>query len=730
MPGTVVADRYHLALRVIHWALAGLVVIQVALAIIVREFQSLSVAQFVLDLHQQSGISILLLLVARMVIGLKLRPPPSDARLPPWQSHIAKLAHLATFGLLACMCVLGLLVAWSRGVEVSYLHLIPVPAPLELSNELGVELHGYHSLLAYALAGLIALHVGAVVFNRHVRDIDVTERMLSGHDEKSIVNRVSLGWKLGAGCGAILVLTLSAGWFCASRYDEFNQLRSEFSATTATRLTELRDAQLVAHDMRGAPDAATAATLTAMLGSTIPGLDAQKGLEEATSATADFQLIEQGAGSPEIVARATASLDFAVMALGMAAFQSDLEISMIAAEGHDMIVLALAPTVLISALIAFLMARSIMHALMHARRIVASVEEDNNLEAIRIEGEGEFACLLREILYMRETVLTRERDKHAAQTNKDKLIVEQLGEALAALAEGNLTFRLEQPFPGETDKIRHHFNQAMVELENAIAQLGTSAHAIDSEAQAVRMAVSDFATRAELRSTSLNVTAEAVAAMTTEITDTQQSVEQTSQAMTRARDVVGATDELVNETINAMGDIESSSRDIMVVVALIEQLAFQTNMLAINAAIEAARAGDVGKGFAVVAGEVRQLAIRASEAANRVRSLIGNSNDHVEVGVGLVRRSGDALGEVISGVENVSELVAKIASSAESQTNEILRINKCMTEEDHAMQQNAGMIEESMASLNDICINISSLSALMRRFRTSVTTEQRVSLAA
>ncbi len=117
-----------------------------------------------------------------------------------------------------------------------------------------------------------------------------------------------------------------------------------------------------------------------------------------------------------------------------------------------------------------------------------------------------------------------------------------------------------------------------------------------------------------------------------------------------------------------MSKIEESSGKVSDIIGVIDEIAFQTNLLALNAAVEAARAGDAGRGFAVVASEVRSLAQRSSEAAKDIKALIVQSGSQVKDGVKLVNDAGLALGEIVTSVKRVSDIVAEIASASREQS--------------------------------------------------------------
>ncbi len=156
--------------------------------------------------------------------------------------------------------------------------------------------------------------------------------------------------------------------------------------------------------------------------------------------------------------------------------------------------------------------------------------------------------------------------------------------------------------------------------------------------------------------------------------------------------------DVVSRAESNMGEISRSSSAISEITAIIEGIAFHTNILALNAAVEAARAGEQGRGGAVVAGEVRTLAQRSAGAAKEIKELILASSARIDSGVVLVTEAGGAMKEVISYIERVNTLVAEIASASIERSNGLTQVSVAVNAIDLATQQNAVLVEESAAA--------------------------------
>lgn len=154
----------------------------------------------------------------------------------------------------------------------------------------------------------------------------------------------------------------------------------------------------------------------------------------------------------------------------------------------------------------------------------------------------------------------------------------------------------------------------------------------------------------------------------------------------------------VQEVIDTMSQISSSSRRIADITGVIDGIAFQTNILALNAAVEAARAGEQGRGFAVVASEVRGLAQRSSEAAREIKSLIGASVDRVEAGSRLVDLAGQSMADIQAQVDQVSTLIGEISTASREQSGGIAQVSLAVGHLDRITQQNAALVEKGAAT--------------------------------
>ncbi|MCW0417532.1 Methyl-accepting chemotaxis protein IV [Xanthomonas sacchari] len=166
-----------------------------------------------------------------------------------------------------------------------------------------------------------------------------------------------------------------------------------------------------------------------------------------------------------------------------------------------------------------------------------------------------------------------------------------------------------------------------------------------------------------------------------------------------------------------MQGVEAASRKIGEIIAVIDGIAFQTNILALNAAVEAARAGEQGRGFAVVASEVRALAQRSADAAKEIKRLIEASVDQVAVASAQVHDAGRTMGRVLASVDEVNALMAGIAAASQEQAAGIDEVGQAMAQMDRSTQQNLALVEQATAASRALEQQAGSLSEAVAVFR-------------
>jgi len=295
-------------------------------------------------------------------------------------------------------------------------------------------------------------------------------------------------------------------------------------------------------------------------------------------------------------------------------------------------------------------------------------------------------------------------------------LVESLGNALRQLSEGNLTFRLDEPFAPEYERLRADYCSAVDRLQDTMRGVTENAGAVRSGAGELARASDDLSRRTEQQAAAIEQTAAALGEITSTVQKAAAGAREANKAVITAKSDAQDGGEIVQRAVSAMGQIEDSARKVAHIIGVIDEIAFQTNLLALNAGVEAARAGDAGRGFAVVASEVRALAQRSADAAKEIKSLILTSSQQVEAGAKLVGDTGQALGRIVNRVTEIATLVNDIARGAEQQAEGLHQINTAISEMDQVTQQNAAMVEESTAAVHSLSREADALGDLITKF--------------
>jgi methyl-accepting chemotaxis protein len=291
-------------------------------------------------------------------------------------------------------------------------------------------------------------------------------------------------------------------------------------------------------------------------------------------------------------------------------------------------------------------------------------------------------------------------------------------EQARAVAEGDLTRRVEVHGNDEVAGLQQALADMQAKLVSLVSQVRQGVDSVGTASQEIARGNTDLSQRTEQAASSLQQTASSMEQLTSTVRQTADSARTANQLAASASTVAQRGGDVVAQVVSTMDEINSSSKRISDIIGTIDGIAFQTNILALNAAVEAARAGEQGRGFAVVAGEVRSLAQRSAEAAREIKSLIGASVEKVESGSRLVGDAGTTMTEIVASVQRVSDIIGEISAAAAEQSSGIAQVNKAVVQLDQATQQNAALVEESAAAAESLKDQAAQLSVVVAAFRT------------
>lgn len=320
-------------------------------------------------------------------------------------------------------------------------------------------------------------------------------------------------------------------------------------------------------------------------------------------------------------------------------------------------------------------------------------EQDLNVEIEAAARTDEVGLLGQSIAELRDRLV----DALAAQERQEEEIVRTVGTALAGLAKGDLSSRIEADLKGAFVSLKADYNQAVHQLSEVLGSMHGSTTRMLTSAEEINGAANDLAHRNEEQAANLKSIADAISEVAEKVTASADSVRGAQSAVREVNGVVVKGGTVIQNAITAMDKIETSSREIDSIISVIDGIAFQTNLLALNAGVEAVRAGEAGKGFNVVASEVRALAQRSADAANEIKKLISNSSGQVAEGVQLVRAAGESLGMISGKVTEISDVMDSVTESANEQAETLSSIDESAQNIQIITQQNAAASEEVTA---------------------------------
>jgi methyl-accepting chemotaxis protein len=294
----------------------------------------------------------------------------------------------------------------------------------------------------------------------------------------------------------------------------------------------------------------------------------------------------------------------------------------------------------------------------------------------------------------------------------------EIARVLNALSGGDLTQTIVNDYQGTFGQLKDDSNITVEKLKAIIGQIKEASDSISTASKEIAAGNNDLSYRTEQQAASLEQTAASMQQLTSAVQHNAANAEQANRLAAGASDIATLGVDVVSQVVRTMDEINKSSHKIGDIIAVIDDIAFQTNILALNAAVEAARAGEQGQGFAVVAVEVRNLAQRATEAAAEIKDLITDSVDKVSTGNKLVEQAGQTMKEIVNSIHGVTEIMAEITSASSEQSTGIEQVNIAIAQMDDVTQQNAALVEQAAAAAESLEEQARSLVTTVGSFKT------------
>jgi methyl-accepting chemotaxis protein len=289
--------------------------------------------------------------------------------------------------------------------------------------------------------------------------------------------------------------------------------------------------------------------------------------------------------------------------------------------------------------------------------------------------------------------------------------------ATERIASGDLSGRITAHGRDEMATMQRSLLTMQESLRSLVGEVQSGSESISTASTQIATGNLDLSTRTEQTAGSLQQAASSLEELTGTVGQTAESARTANQLANAASTAAQRGGSVVAQVVTTMGEINTSSKKIADIIGTIDGIAFQTNILALNAAVEAARAGEQGRGFAVVASEVRSLAQRSAQAAREIKSLIQASVEKVEAGTRLVQDAGTAMGDIVGGVQRVTDVIGEISAATNEQNSGLRLVNEAVAGLEQMTQQNAALVEESAAAAESLNDQVKRLGGLVGTFR-------------
>ena len=307
--------------------------------------------------------------------------------------------------------------------------------------------------------------------------------------------------------------------------------------------------------------------------------------------------------------------------------------------------------------------------------------------------------------------------KYASDVTARTTAIYDIKQVMAQLSSGDLTCEIEHEFEGEFKVLGESINAFIHDLRGTICQINTAVETINTASSEIASGNIDLSSRTEQQASSLEETASSMEELTGTVKLNAENAGQANSLATQASAVAVEGGSMIQQVVQTMSSINESAQKISDIIGVIDGIAFQTNILALNAAVEAARAGEQGRGFAVVASEVRTLAQRSADAAKDIKALISDSVTKIASGNALVNQSGETMGNVVTSIKRVNDIMAEIAAASSEQASGIDEISQAVCQMDEMTQQNAALVEQAAAAAESMQQQAEQLSERVSSFK-------------
>ena len=354
--------------------------------------------------------------------------------------------------------------------------------------------------------------------------------------------------------------------------------------------------------------------------------------------------------------------------------------------------------------------KMVANPVIHMSELAASIARGElNHQAINFKSNDEIGNL---------------REALESMANGLRNMIGDIKDNLSLMAQGDMTVKIDKDYPGDFNQIKEAVNQIVASLNDTLSTIYQASDQVNAGADQVAQAAQGLSQGATEQASAIQELTASVTEISSEVNRNAGNVRQATDYVEQAVAGVGNSNQQMQEMLQSMNDISSTSGQISNIIKVIDDIAFQTNILALNAAVEAARAGQAGKGFAVVADEVRNLAIKSADAAKQTTVLIESSIRAVKQGSQSADNTARAMEDVAVKSNLVKDIIAEIDKASSEQATSIAEIMLGIEQISGVVQTNSATAEESAAASEELSSQATMLNEQIQKFRLTNTDQE------
>lgn len=285
------------------------------------------------------------------------------------------------------------------------------------------------------------------------------------------------------------------------------------------------------------------------------------------------------------------------------------------------------------------------------------------------------------------------------------LSIDEVCLVISSISQGDLSKNIEGQYEGKFLRLKEDTNATISKLGEVLSSIKTSSELVVDSSQEIAKGNSDLSVRTNQEAAELEQTSSAVEEMNATTKSIAESSSQTLEQARKTQEVARQGKIAMEQVTGAMNEISDASKEVVKITSVISSIAFQTNLLSLNASVEAARAGDKGKGFAVVANEVRNLSQSSSSASKDIAEQLNGIHEKIQNGQQYVIDTDEKLQKITSAFDEVMQKMEESSRSIQEQLSGVAQISSSINHIDKSTQENAQLVDEvsaTSASMTDM----------------------------